>query len=186
MARVTGNSLLRGLSGTLGNITIRQVGKETIVSAAEGPKKAPPSEKQLIQRQRMHLARCYSEILKQDPALKALYATGITDRLKNARLVAISDFMNSPEVLGADLSAYRGRPGDGIRLYATDDFAVVGVEARLYSAADQLLTQGPAVLQPDGCWLFRLPPAGLPQSATRLDVVASDRPGNHTLRQFPL
>ncbi|UOQ52669.1 hypothetical protein [Hymenobacter cellulosivorans] len=186
MARVTGNSLLQGLSGTIGGITVRQVGKQTIVSAAEGPKKAPPSDKQLTQRLRMHYAQCYAEILKQDPALKALYATGITDRLKNARLVAITDYLNAPEVLGADLSAYQGRPHDVIRLYATDDFAVTAVEAHLYSATDQLLVQGPAALQPEGCWLFSLPSVSLAEPAIRLEVRAFDRPGNQTLRQFLL
>ncbi|MCB2378325.1 hypothetical protein LGH70_12065 [Hymenobacter sp. BT635] len=186
MARVTGNSLLRGISGKIGSITVRQVGNQTIVSAAEGQKRGAGSPKQQEQRGRMHLARLYAQAQLLDPATKALYATGITTRLNNARLVAITDFMNAPVVTAVDLSGYHGQAGDSIRIRATDDFAVTAVLVRLYTPLGKLAAEAAATLQPDTSWLYHTLTAGPYQPGTRIEVEAQDRPGNKTHWSFTL
>ncbi|MCR5889262.1 hypothetical protein LRS06_16110 [Hymenobacter sp. J193] len=186
MARVTGNSLLRGISGKLGGLVVRQVGDQTIVSAAEGEKPGPGSPRQQAQRYRMYHAQCYANAQMQDPAAKALYSTGINGRLTSSRLLAITDFLRAPKITAVDLSAYHGRPRDLVRVLATDDFAVTAVLLRFFGGAGALLGEVAAVLQADGSWQAPAPAALATERALHLEVTAFDRPGNRTVQSCAL
>jgi hypothetical protein len=185
MARVTNNLLLLGISGKIGPLVIRQVGGQTIVQSAESKaQRAPRSPKQQAHLQRMYQAQLYAKAQIQDPATKALYATRIDQRRTSAYTVAIADFMHAPEILGLDARAYRGRPGDALRIQATDDFEVIAVVLRFLSPTGTELETGPATPQPGGDWLY------LTQhdhaAGTTCEVEAHDRPGNLSTRRFTL
>ncbi|PJJ48108.1 hypothetical protein [Hymenobacter chitinivorans] len=187
MARVTGNSLLRGLSGTLGNITVRQVGDQTIVSVAEGPKKAPRSPKQQEHLDRFAAAKRWATAQVLDPAGYALYATGVDDRHGAPYHVAVADYMHAPTITATDLSAYHGQPGQLIRVRATDNFAVAAVVIRILGPDQQLLETGPAQPQPDGLhWLYPAQTLIPTLPGTTVEVRATDRPGNAALARYPL
>lgn len=187
MARVTGNSLLRGVSGKIGNLVVRQVGQQTIVSAAEAPgPRAPRSPKQQAQLERMYRAQLYAKAQIRDPDAKALYATGIDARRTSAYTVAVADYLNAPVIGRVELGSYHGRPGNVLRIWATDDFAVTSVQARILTADGTELEAGPTILQPDASWhyLLQLPhPANTPLT---LHLEAYDRPGNVTQLAQPL
>jgi hypothetical protein len=187
MARVTRGSLLQGISGKIGGIVVRQVGNQTIVSAAEAKgERAPRSARQQAHLDRFFAAQCYAGAQMQDPATKALYATGINERLTSARVVAIADFMNPPTVVAAEWSGYQGRAGDVIRVVATDDFAVTALTVRLETAAEDLLEEGLATLLPDGAWAYTVVRPHTAGPGTRILVQAYDRPGNVGSRLYQL
>jgi hypothetical protein len=186
MARVTNNALTRGLSGRVGGLVFRQVQEETIVSAAPGPTQLPASDKQRAHRQRFFAAQCYAAAQLQDPAARALYATGIDDRRRSARVVAIADYMNAPCIVAVDLSGCRGGRGDTIRVAATDDFAVTAVTLHLETAEGALLEEGAATPLPGGDWTYTLHATHAPTPGRRLRVRAYDRPGNVTEQTYPL
>lgn len=178
MARVTRGSLLQGISGKIGGIVVRQVGNETIVSAAESKgARAPRSARQQAHLTRFHQAQRYAAAQLRDEAARALYATGVGGRLQSPYHVAIADFMHAPQITGIDTAAYQGRPGDLIRVAATDDFAVVSVLLRLESATGDVLEEGPATPAPAGPdWHYAVQTTTA--RAAVLHVRAFDRPGN--------
>jgi hypothetical protein len=184
MARVTKKSLLKGLSGKIGNLVIRQVGEETVVSAAERGPRAPRSPRQQAQLGRMYQAQLYGSAQHRDAEAKALYATRIDSDRTSARSVAIADYMHSPEIQAVDRRGYQGRLGDQLQVEATDDFAVTAVAIRIEGPAGEVLIQGPARLQASGNWVFTaglghaLPPGSM------LYVEAFDRPGNVTTESY--
>ena len=179
MARVPKTSLLYGVSGKLGPFVLRQVGGQTVVQAAEGPgRRAPRSPAQQAHLDRMYQAQLYAKAQIRDPTAKARYATRIDQRCRSAYAVAIADYMYAPRVTAIDGRDYQGRPGDLIRVVATDDFAVVAVQVGLYDPAGELLEGGPAVLLPTGEWGYlvrRNAPVGLD---IRIEAEARDNPGN--------
>lgn len=180
MARVTGNSLLRGVSGKIGSLVIRQVGDQTIVSAAErlGPR-APRSPKQQAQLDRMYRAQLYAKAQMLDPDAKARYATGIDARRTSAYTVAVADYLNAPTITRVDLSGYRGRPGDALQIWATDDFAVTAVHVRILSTPDgPEVESGPALLQPDASWRYLVQRPHAPGAPLTLHLEAHDLPRN--------
>lgn len=180
MARVTGNSLLRGVSGKIGSLVIRQVGDQTIVSAAEGPgPRAPRSPKQQAQLDRMYRAQLYAKAQMLDPDAKARYATGIDARRTSAYTVAVADYLNAPTITRVDLSGYRGRPGDALQIWATDDFAVTAVHVRILSTPDgPEVESGPALLQPDASWRYLVQRPHAPGAPLTLHLKAHDLPRN--------
>ena len=180
MARVTHNLLLQGISGKVGPLVVRQVGGQTVVQAAEAKAaRAPRSPRQQAHLNRFYQAQLYAKAQLRDPAVEALYATRTDDRRRSAYAVAVADFMHAPKIIGLDTRAYHGRPGDVLRVQATDDFAVVGVHLCLLAASGALLEEGEAILQADGCWHYLVQQAQVPATC---EVTAHDRPGN-TARQ---
>ena len=179
MARVTSQSLLRGISGKLGPLVVRQVGSQTVVQAAEGrAPRAPRSPAQQAHLDRMYQAQLYAKAQLRDPEAKARYAAGINQRRTSAYTVAIADFMNPPVITALDAGRYHGQPGDVVLVTATDDFAVAAVQLRLHDPAGQLLAEGPAVRQPDGRWRYVARAAHPAGPGTRLEAEARDHAGN--------
>jgi hypothetical protein len=179
MARVTRNSLLRGISGKLGTLVVRQVGDQTIVQAAEAPgPRAPRSPAQQAHLDRMYPAQCYAKAQVQDPAAKARYATGIDQRRTSAYTVAVADFMNPPVITALLTTRYHGQPHDVLIVAATDDFAVAAVHVSICSPAGVLLEAGPATPQPDGRWHYLAQTTQPALPGLRLEAEARDYAGN--------
>jgi hypothetical protein len=84
--------------------------------------------------------------------------------------------MNPPVITAIDLSGYQGRPGNRIRIQATDDFAVVAVRVLIRTSDAQLLAELEAALQPDGSW--QATPAVACRPGQHLEVLAFDHAGN--------
>lgn len=183
MDRVTGNSLLRGLSGKLGNITVRQVGNRTIVSAVEGPKKAPRSDMQQEHLDRFAAAKRWAKARMLDPVAQAFYAASVNKAHCTPYHRAVADYMKSPTITTTDLSTYHGQPGQLIRIWATDNFAVAAVSVRILGHDQQPLEAGAAQRQPDGLqWVYPAQTAIQSLAGTTVEVRATDRPGNEAIK----
>src|SRR5436189_4616836 len=104
MARVRKNELLNGVSGHVGRIfVIKQFqGKPVLAnmpskrSTREHRKKQKPGAK--ANRGRFKDATLYAKLCTANPQTKALYKTGITGNKNCASRVALSDYLNPPEV----------------------------------------------------------------------------------------
>lgn len=179
MARVPKNSLLSGISGKLGNLVLRQVGGQTVVQAAEAPgRRAPRSPAQQAHLDRMYRAQLYAKAQIRDPAAKARYATRIDERRRSAYAVAIADYMHAPRITALDTGRFRGRPGDLIRVVATDDFAVAAVQVRLYAGDGLLIEEGPADLLAAGVWCYTARIGCAVGAGARIEAEVRDYPGN--------
>jgi len=179
MARVTRNSLLRGISGKLGGLVFRQVGDQTIVSAAAAKEnRKPRSPKQQAQLDKFAAATRYARAQMQDPAAAALYATGIDERHAGAYNVAVADYLHAPVITAVDCPAYPGQPDQPIRVWATDNFGVTAVTIRMLTSEGVALETGAAIQQPDGYWQYLPRQASAVVPGTTLQVHAIDRPGN--------
>lgn len=173
------NLLLRGLSGKLGGLIVRQVGGQTIVQAAEVKgQRAPRSPRQQAHLDRMYRAQLYAKAQLRDPAAKALYATGITASCTSAYTVAVADFMQAPVITALLIGRYHGQPGDTILVQATDNFAVTAVLVRIRAPDGSLLEEGPATAQPTGAWRYQATVARPVAPGTTITAEARDRPGN--------
>ncbi len=109
-----------------------------------------------------------------------------TAQLKNRcetgrALLRLGDFLNAPVVDQIDVSAYNGKAGDTLRITASDDFEVAGVEVAIHDTGGAVLEHGAATAA-DGHWNYvttaDLPP-GQPIS---IEVTATDRPGHKTTK----
>lgn len=179
MARANNNLLLKGVSGKIGPFVVRQVGGQTIIQAAEAKgKRAPRSPKQQAHLDRMHQARLYATAQTREPAAKAYYSQFIDSKCTSARTVAIADYMRRPCIMGLDVGAYRGQPGDVIRIRATDDFAVVAVQVRIFAADGVLVEEGPAAWQHGDVWHYVAQQKQALQPDSSCAVKVRDRPGN--------
>ncbi len=92
--------------------------------------------------------------------------------------VALADWFHAPEILEINLGDWSGQPGKVIRVKATDDVLVTGVNVRIQGAGGTLLEQGEAT-QVDGLWWEYTTHATGSGSLTVL-ASAQDMPGNLT------
>jgi hypothetical protein len=96
-------------------------------------------------------------------------------------VVAIADFLKGPEVETVDLTSYNGQAGDAIRIIVTDNFAVKTVTVRIFDADDRPVEEGEAQISPLGYeWLFTATETTDNWSGGRVEILASDTPGNVT------
>ncbi len=93
--------------------------------------------------------------------------------------VATADFLHAPEIHHIDLADYRGRPGDQIRIYASDDVTVTRVGVLIVDAANHLIEMGMARHEGGDRWVY---PASrrAPGNHVRVIVDAADLPGHLT------
>ena len=173
-------------AGKLGPLIVRRLNEDWVVQMAPtGPRK-PATALQRAQRGRWAAAKRYGKGQSDEPASKALYRSGVDGRCRSAYAVAIRDYLNAPTVTAVDAAGYHGRPGDGLRVWAVDDFAVVAVRVRLLHPDGTEREAGPAVLQANGSWYYTATAAGPVPTGSVVVAEARDRPGNIGQLQEPL
>ena len=114
------------------------------------------------------------------PGMKALYEKGINAKKKNAHTVAVTDYLNAPNIAYVKLTEYTGTPGDPIRIKATDDFQVVSVKVKVTDGKGQLLEEGEAerYSRKPFMWVYKATATNANLASTEIRVIAKDRPGN--------
>ena len=179
MAKVAGNLILHGASGTLGEqIVIRQRGGKTILSAVPTAHKGEPSAAQLAQRQRFQQAVLYGRNLDADN--KADYASK-ADELHSAYNVAVADFLNAPDVDEIDVTKYSGAIGDTIRIRTIDDFKVKQVQVAIYNGDGSLVEPGDAKQANNEIdWIYTVTTANTSLEGDKIVIKVADKPGNIT------
>ena len=149
MAKAT-NALTQGISGKVTGLIFRRNANGTVsVGDAPRPTTKAPTAGALAQRQRFQQAAFYGRAVLQDPAQQAAYQTGVDVNTNSAYTVAVSDYLNAPDIRDVDFSAYHGAIGDVILIHATDDFAVARVHVRIQNPDGTLVEEGDALPDPD-------------------------------------
>jgi hypothetical protein len=171
-------------SGTLGNIltfTRKKSGK-VIMGAKRRLSDTPPTDKQLEIRGKFKKATAYASAVLKDPVKKALYQAKAKGD-ESAYNVATRDAFNAPEIGDVDTAAYTGQAGQLIRIKATDDFEVAGVQVKITSAAGIVVEYGPAVLDADSLdWLYATTTVNDVPAGSKITITAVDRPANQTVK----
>lgn len=125
MSKIRNNPLLKGASGTLGDVVVyRQLRNGQVIMANMPTPVHTTTERQLVFRERFKRAAAYGKKQMEDPIAKADYEAKIGNKLVCAYIVALTDFLKVPTVDRADVSQYLGRVGDLISILASDDFKV--------------------------------------------------------------
>jgi hypothetical protein len=186
MAKVDCNGLLSSISGRVGDLVYRRVGRQTI--AQRPPQHRPP--RSAGQRKTQGVfgggSAFAAEIVKPNSELRALYAQRGRRRHLNFRQVAIRDFFHPPHVDALNRAGYSPSAGGPLVISASDDFEVVRVTCVLRRADGTIVAFGDA--KPKFThWEYGAPPAAsLSERATVAVITAFDRPGNFAVQEFPL
>lgn len=93
--------------------------------------------------------------------------------------VATADFLHAPEIHRVDLTGYHGRPGDPIRVFATDDVEVTRVGILITDGQNHLVEMGMARRIGVGDWVYEATRQS-PSKHVRVIVDAADLPGHLT------
>jgi hypothetical protein len=134
----------RGLRGKLGNLLVfKQVGNQTIVSAAPAAPKVW-SKAQQITRQRFKAASMYAKAQLCDEAFKTAYALHVSGHpTHTAYHAALADYLNAPQITHLFCDAGK------VHVWATDDFKVKAVVVHVQNN-DVVLETNNAMQQPNG------------------------------------
>ena len=183
MAKIKLNPVMEAMRGSIGDLVFRRFGEEVVVGRKPDPSVHPPTPGQQAVRERFRLAAVYGKTVLADPATKAVYAAAAKGKGLPVFALTIADFFNEPAVDEIDLSAYSGQRGESIRIRASDDVEVTGVEANIRGTNGEVFEHGPAVRGVnDSIWTYTTTanvPAG---QAVSIEVTASDRPGHKTTK----
>ena len=128
MARIVLDSMLVSISGKLGDDIYRR-NRDGTVSICRKPRLDPhrlPTSAQAECRARFKAATAQYRLLRRDPEKLAAYRFLLKRRGSLSRLhaVIIADILRPPTITALDLGAYHGRPGEPIRVTATESVAV--------------------------------------------------------------
>ncbi|MBS1976324.1 MAG: hypothetical protein JST46_03075 [Bacteroidetes bacterium] len=172
------------LSGMLSeSVTVRSVRNQTVIKSRRQPRvslEGVDRSRQALARARFNAAAQYAKAQISIPESRALYMTGLTAQKRTAYLVAMTDFLHSPETNFTNIRGYRGRIGDAIVINAVDDFKVTKVDVEILDAAGAIIEEGAAVNNPGkpGEWTYAATVVNSNLSGTKLRAIAYDHAGN--------
>ena len=163
---------------------VRRYRNQTVISKVTFPRKSK-SPKRKEANDKFKEANDWAKHILKQPGMKELYAKGTNDKLSNPHTVAVSDYMQPPEIHYISLKDYTGAVGDRIRIKATDSFQVTEVKVRITNLKGTLLEKGLAerYLRKPAMWVYTVTVANLDLPRTVVKVIASDRPGNVVERE---
>ena len=174
MAKMQGNPILQGLSGSLGNqLYFRRLRDgRTIVCAKQDFSRRKLSAGQKAHHERFKAAAAYAKAAAQTQPIYAQLAAGT---LKTAYNLALSDWFHPPVIHQVEV-----RDGT-VRIWASDDVLVAQVKVSILDEQGRVVQQVPAVqAQPDR-WDFTPTPPLV--GGCRLVVEAQDLAGNVTRQE---
>jgi hypothetical protein len=178
MAKQKGNVVTHGLSGKIGDLLVfRQRAGKTVVAKMPAVSHKVTAA-QLVQQRKFQYAVLYAGGVATDPELSKAYAMK-TKPGQTFRNLAVADYLRAPDIEVIDLSGYHGKPGDVIRIEVTDDFAVREVKVVITNPDGTVVEEGFAKPEPAGYeWTYTATATNDDLSGDRIDVFASDTPGN--------
>ena len=170
------------LSGILGeSASLRKVAGRVVIT--NRPKKrmvGEPSQGQEAFNKRFLGATRYAKLQLESEGSKAMYKSGVTPAKRSAYLVAVTDYLVSPEVVAIDTKGYKGAIGDTIIVKAIDDFRVVRVQVTITGSDGAEIESGEAKLLPDLAedWQYKATVANTALLGTTIRALAYDKPRN--------
>ena len=165
MAKVIDNLLVRGLSGKLGDQVVfrRLRDGRTIVCNKPDFSKRKLSREQKQHHTRFQAASAYAKSASRSMPIYAQLAEGT---MKNAYNVALGDWFHPPVIQRV------GRYGTAIRIWATDDVHVAGVQVLVLDEAGGIREKGNATQARGDWWEY------VPAEEGKVVVEAWDLAGN--------
>jgi hypothetical protein len=181
MSKIDNNPLLKGASGMLGDTMFYRTINGQIQMANKPKKRKFFSPRQREIQAEFFKARNYAKRQLLNPDFRKLYETGVTLKKKSAYLVAMSDYLNAPEIDMVDTLSYKGNVGDVIEVEARDDFMVTAVKISITDGDGNLLEEGDArQAEIKEVWSYKATVANLAVKGSVVKAIAFDRPGNST------
>jgi hypothetical protein len=187
MAKSNENVVLHGTHGTLAKqLVIRQRYGQSILSKRPNHVKGRVTPGQQAVRDRFLSASLYAKAVMANPDQLAVYRAAAKNGL-SAYNLAMADALRAPEIKDMNTATYTGKTGEPILIRAIDDFKVKEVTVAIYSADNQPVETGNAVLQANGLdWLYTATKDLVSLTGSKVKVQASDLPGNATSKEIVL
>lgn len=182
MAKSIQNVVMQGASGKIGKTLVfrQMMNGETVIANRPKPRSKPLTPDQEAFRDRFSNAASLAKSLIEDPILAQQYLA-VAKPGQSAYKVAIRDCLVAPQIKSVDLEEYSGSIGNVISIWAVDDFKIVSVKLRLLQSDDTLIEAGDATLDTNGrFWTYTATALNATLSGTKVEVTASDFPGNKT------
>ena len=181
MAKVVLNPVMERIHGKIGDLVFKRYNDEVIVSPKPDLSGREPTPAQAAHRERFRLAVLYGNTVLADAGRRALYEPTAKEKGIPVFALTVGDFLNAPAVDEIDLSGYTGNVGETIRIRASDDFEVTGVEVGITGAGGAVLERGPATAV-NGTWEYSTTSAVPVGQRISIEVTATDRPGHRSTR----
>ena len=176
MAKIELNSAIRRIQGKMDNWVYRRNGDGVSISKRPTITK-PPTAGQLAVREKFRAAAAYAQSVQLDAIQRPRYAAAAQKRGARPFAFAVADFLNPPQVMAIDTSAFHGAVGDLIKVRAVDGFEVTGVTVMLKDGDGGVIQQGAAVLA-DGVWQYAATGGIAVGEELVIEAIATDRPGH--------
>jgi hypothetical protein len=187
MSKVINNPFLLGLQGMFGNAMVVKMvrGKYQLANRPSTSRNKTSTPDQDAVKARFLKATQYAKVhakLAKDKK-PTDYTEGITANKHSVYLVAMSDFLNPPEIQGIEAPDYSGAIGETIQVSATDDFRVMGVKVTITDGNGARLESGDAVIEDEQTpylWTYKTTVANSAVAGTVIRAVAIDKAKNKT------
>ncbi len=165
MAQVVNNIFARGLSGKLGDQVVFRHLRDgrTIVCTKPDFSRRKLSKEQKAHHKRFKVAAAYAQSASRREPIYAQLAEGT---MKNAYNVALGDWFHPPVIHRLE------RKGEAIRIQASDDVLVAGVQVTVLDEQGQAVERGAAVRGKGDWWEY------VPHETGKVIVEARDLAGN--------
>jgi len=155
MSDVELNETINGYRGSIGKLIFKKYKGRTIVARKVASSK-PPTEGQLAQRAEFAEAAAFAKTVYANPALLAFYEPIAKQRDLTVRAVAMGDYLKKPTIKPLDLSNYKGRIGDPIRIRVYDDIGLADLNVKIDAQDGTDIESGAAVEDGErsGKWIY--------------------------------
>lgn len=186
MSSVNENPLLVGATGKFARVVVYRRVRGKVVMAKVPTPPSDVSAKQLVVRKSFSKAAGYAKRQNAKPEAKRLYLEGLTPKKHNAYLVALSDFLKSPQIDSVNLTGYNGAAGQTILIDASDDFRVAAISVAILGA-DGVQIESGAAKPGEGladAWAYVTTAENAAIAGTKVQVTATDFAGNATTATF--
>jgi hypothetical protein len=181
MVKHTKKPGIQGLSGSPGKLFFHQHCHRVVAYVAPAPGQTTTTAGQLAERTQFQEAHKYAKAVQHKPEVWAKYEAEAALRHSNPMEMAIADFMKGPVILEIHVNKYHGKPGDPIRILATDGFRVAGIQVAITNGDGEAVEKGPAVYKSGtSYWLYKALIANPALKGSRIRIEARDLPGNCT------
>jgi hypothetical protein len=178
MAKQSNNVVTHGISGKIGDLLVFRVRDGKTVVSKVPQKRKFDSEKQKGQQRKFQRAVLYARSSFADPETAEAYKKA-AKKGQTGYNVAVADFFHAPDIQNVDVSGYTGQPGDIIRIEVSDNFMVKEVNVSITNADGSLVEEGAATPDAAGyLWIYTATAANSSLEGDRIEISASDLPGN--------
>ena len=188
MAKSYNNEITKNYHGRMGDIVFRCIGDLSIMAKCPDCSKVIRTEAQKVNQSRFSAAVKYARGVLNDQKKKAYYEKR-KRKHQSVWNLAISDYMSKPKIDEVDLSGYRGRIDDLIKIKARDRYRIETVTVDIKDMNGNIVESGFAKEGPISGgyeWEYRASIYNTHNQAGTITVTAKDLPGNVVKREIPI